>query len=78
MADKKLNETYYQPDYLGTGSKAIKELKSRLYQKRCQVMVSKVKVLASLYVTIQGNKTPLLWYDKIKSAALVWYALCTS
>ena len=61
MTDEELNEVYYQSDHLRTGTKTMEScIKSRLYSKSCQVMVSKTSTLASSYTTASGNKTPFL------------------
>ena len=63
---QKLNEAFYQLHHFWTRVKTIRELhKITIYTKKgCQVMVSKVSTLASLYTITKENKSPSLQGEK--------------
>ena len=60
--EEKLYQTYYQPDHLWTGGKAIKELHKikSMSRTKYQIMVSKTSPLASAYATPKRNTSSLL------------------
>ena len=53
MADRKLNEAYYQPDKLWTGGKAIRELHkiTSIPRKDIKPWLAKTSTLAGSYTT---------------------------
>ena len=60
--EEKLYGTYYQPDCLWTGGKAIKELHkiTSYVQKRYQIMVSNTSPLTGSYTTSKANTSSSL------------------
>ena len=59
---EKLYQEYYEPDRLGTGGEAIKELHkiTSMSKKRYQIMVSKTSPVANSYTTSKGNTSSSL------------------
>ena len=59
--EEKLYQEYYQPDWLWSGGKAIKELHKNFYvEKKHQVMASKTSFLAGSYTTSTENRSSSL------------------
>ena len=69
LIDKKVNELYYQPEFVWTSSKAIRELHkiTSTPKKYISSWLAKTSALASLYTFTSRKKSPSLRSDKIIS-----------